>query len=185
MENLVSLLTNYGYFILFPISVIEGPIVTIVAGFLASLGILNFFIVYVIVTLGDVLGDNAFYWAGRLGNNFFSRFFEKRHEKVERVKEYFRVNERKALILSKVFYGIGAAGLFTAGSLKVPYKRFLTICLLTTAVQSVALITIGVLFGQAYEQLNKYLNYYTTATIVVGLIIIFVIAIRKLKLFSD
>lgn len=185
MENLVLLLTNYGYFILFPISVIEGPIVTIIAGFLSSLGIMNIFIAYAVVMAGDVVGDSGIYWIGRFGNAFFSRYFKKQHEKIERVKEYFKAHERKAIALSKLFHGIGITGLLAAGSLKVPYKRYIMICFLTTAAQSVVLITIGALFGHAYIQLNRYLNYYAAATIVVGLIIIFVIAIKKLKLFSD
>ena len=185
MENLVLLLTNYGYFILFSVSVIEGPIVTIVAGFLSSLGIMNVFIVYAIVVAGDVIGDSGIYWIGRSGSALFSRYFKKRREKIERVKEYFKTHERKAIALSKLFHGIGITGLFAAGSLKVPYKRYITICFLSTAAQSVALIVIGALFGHAYIQLNKYLNYYAAATIIIGLIIIFTIAVKKLKLFSD
>jgi membrane-associated protein len=185
MENLILLLTNYGYFILFPISVIEGPIITIIAGFLSSLGIMNVFIAYAVVMAGDVVGDSGLYWIGRLGGSFFSRYFKKQNEKIERVKEYFTTHQQKAIALSKIFHGIGITGLLAAGSLKVPYKRYITICFLTTAAQSVVLITVGVLFGHAYIQLNRYLNYYAAATIVIGLILIFIIAIRKLKLFSD
>lgn len=185
MEYLVLLLTNYGYFILFPISVIEGPIVTIIAGFLSSLGIMNVFIAYAVVMAGDVVGDSGLYWIGRSGSAFFSRYFKKQHEKMERVKEYFKTHERKAIVLLKLFHGIGITGLLAAGSLKVPYKHYITICFLTTAAQSVVLIIIGVLFGHAYIQLNRYLNYYAAATIVVGFIIIFIVAFKKLKLFSD
>jgi len=185
MEYLILLLTKYGYFILFPLAAIEGPIVTIIAGFLSSLGIMNVFIAYAVVMAGDVVGDSGLYWVGRSGSALFSRYFEKRHEKIERVKDYFKVHERKAIALSKLFYGIGITGLLAAGSLKVPYKRYITICFFTTAAQSVALIVIGALFGHAYIQLNRYLNYYAAATIVVGLIIIFIVAFKKLKLFSD
>jgi len=185
VETLVLLITKYGYFILFPISVLEGPIITIIAGFLSSLGIMNVFIAYAVVMAGDVVGDSGLYWIGRGGGNFISRYFQKHAEKIEKVREYFTTHQRKAIALSKLFHGIGITGLLAAGSLKVPYKRYITICFLTTAAQSIVLITIGVLFGHAYIQLNRYLNYYAAATIVVGLIIIFVIAIRKLKLFSD
>jgi len=185
MENLVLLLTNYRYFVLFPVSVVEGPIITIIAGFLSSLGIMNVFIAYAVIMTGDIVGDSGVYWIGRNGGAFISRYFQKHAKKVEKVKGYFTTHQRKAIALSKLFYGIGIAGLLTAGSLKIPYKRYITICFLTTAAQSVVLITIGVLFGHAYIQLNRYLNYYAAATIVVGLIIIFIIAIRRLKLFSD
>ncbi len=179
------LLTNYGYFILFPLAVIEGPMVAVVAGFLSFLGLMNIFIAYAIIMIGDVVGDSGYYMAGRWGGNYFSRYFTKHAEKISKVKTYFETHQRKAIALSKLFHGIGITGLLAAGSLKIPYKRYITICFLTTAAQSVVLFAIGILFGHTYIQLNRYLNYYAAATIVVGLIMIFIIAIRKLKLFSD
>ncbi|MDO8676837.1 MAG: VTT domain-containing protein [Candidatus Azambacteria bacterium] len=185
MESLVLLLTKYGYFILFPISIIEGPIVTIIAGFLVSLGLMNVFIVYAVVMAGDVIGDSVFYVIGLGGGSFISRYFKKNTEKIEKVKKYFEIHQYKAIAMSKLFHGIGIMGLLAAGSLRVSYKRYITICFLTTTAQSLVLLTVGILFGHAYVQLNKYLNYFSTTTIIAGLIIAFIIIIKKLKLFSD
>ena len=185
MESLVLLLTKYGYFILFPLAIVEGPIITIIAGFLASLGLMNVFIIFAIVMAGDIVGDSGAYMIGRSGGALFSAFFKKHSDKLERAKKYFETHHNKAIVLSKLIHGIGITGLFTSGSLKIPYKRYITICFFTTTVQSVILLTIGILFGHAYVQLNKYLNYFSTTTIIVGLIIIFIISIKKLKLFSD
>ncbi len=185
MEYLFLLLTKYGYFILFPIAIVEGPIITIIAGFLASLGLMNVFIVFAIVMAGDIVGDSGAYMIGRSGGRLFSRYFKKHSDKLDKAKKYFETHHNKAIVLSKLIHGIGITGLFAAGSLNIPYKRYITICFLTTAVQSLALLTIGILFGHAYVQLNKYLNYFSTITITAGLIVIFVIAIKKLKLFSD
>lgn len=185
MESLVLLLTKYGYFILFPIAVVEGPIITVIAGFLVSLGIMNAFIVYAIIMAGDIVGDSGVYLIGRSGGALFSRYFKKHAEKINKAKAYFEIHQHKAIIMSKIFHGIGVAGLFTAGMLRVPYKRYVTISFITTTVQSLILIAVGILFGHAYIQINKYLNYYAAATIITGAIIIFIVAIKKLKLFSD
>lgn len=185
MESLVLLLTKYGYFILFPTAVVEGPIITIIAGFLVSLGIMNVFMVYAVVVAGDIVGDTGVYMIGRYGGALFSRYFKKHTEKINKAKSYFEARQHKALIISKIFHGIGVTGLFTAGMLHIPYKRYVMICFITTTIQSIVLITIGILFGHAYIQINKYLNYYAASTIIVGAIIIFIIAIKKLKLFSD
>lgn len=185
MENLVLLLTNYGYFILFPLAVIEGPMVAIVAGFLSSLGFMNIFFAFAIIMTGDVVGDSGYYMIGRWGGNYFSRYFTKHAEKISKVKTYFETHQRKAIALSKLFHGIGITGLLAAGSLKIPYKRYITICFLTTAAQSVVLFIIGILFGHTYIQLGKYFDYFSAAMTIMGLAVIFVIAIKKLKLFSD
>lgn len=185
MESLVLLLAKYGYFILFPIAVVEGPIITIIAGFLVSLGIMNVFLVYAVVMAGDIVGDTGVYMMGRSGGALFSRYFKKHAEKISKAKAYFEVHRHKALVMSKIFHGVGVTGLFTAGMLHIPYKHYITVCFITTTVQSIVLVTIGILFGHAYIQINKYLNYYAASTIIFGAIIIFIIAIKKLKLFSD
>ncbi len=185
MEYLFLLLTKYGYFILFPLAIVEGPIITIIAGFLTSLGLMNVFIVYAVVMAGDIVGDTGVYMIGRSGGAFFSRYFKKHSDKLEKAKKYFETNQNRAIVLSKLIHGIGVTGLFAAGSLRIPYKRYITLCFLTTTAQSLVLLTVGVLFGSAYVQLSKYLNYFSTMTIIAGLIIIFIVAIKKLKLFSD
>lgn len=106
--NLLALLTaKYGYFILFPISVIEGPIVTIVAGFLASLGLFNFFLVYFIVLAGDFSGDTGAYAIGRWGAKFFQNYLKKHEEKITAAKEYFSIHHNKAIVMSKLISGLG------------------------------------------------------------------------------
>lgn len=185
MESLVLLLTQYRYFILFPLAVVEGPITTIIAGFLASLGLMNVFIVFAIVMAGDIVGDTGVYMIGRSGGALFSHYFKKHSDKLNKAKKYFEIHRHKAIVLSKLIHGIGITGLFTAGILRIPYKRYITLCFLTTAVQSTVLLIVGVLFGHAYVQLNKYLNYFSTTTIIAGLIIIFIVVIKKFKLFSD
>ena len=185
MEYLILLLTKYGYFVLFLLAIVEGPITIIIAGFLASLGLMNVFVIYAIVMAGDIVGDTGVYIIGRSGGAIFSRYFKKHSDKLDKAKKYFEAHHNKAIVLSKLVHGLGITGLFAAGSLRIPYKRYITICFITTAVQSVLLLTVGVLFGHSYVQLNKYLNYFSTTTIIAGLFIIFIVAIKKLKLFSD
>ena len=41
MDHIVYLLTEYKYLILFPLAIVEGPIIAVIAGFLCSSGFLN------------------------------------------------------------------------------------------------------------------------------------------------
>lgn len=59
-----------GYFFMFIGIIIEGPIVTSSAGFAASLGYFNVWIVLLLSVLGNLIGDIAHY--------FFGRFFRKK-----------------------------------------------------------------------------------------------------------
>jgi len=60
MDYAFSLLLTYKYLILIPLAVVEGPIITVIAGFLITLGYMNIFLVYLIVIAGDLAGDYFF-----------------------------------------------------------------------------------------------------------------------------
>lgn len=187
MEGLISLISQYGYIILFPLAIIEGPISTIVAGLFISMGLLNPVLVYVIIMAGDIVGDTLCYSIGRWGGK---PFYEKiwpyigvTNENKEKVRMYFDVHGKKTIILSKLIHGIGITGLFVAGSLKISYKKYITTCFLITLVQVAIFLVIGILFGRAYIQLNKYLNYFSSATIIIGILIVsFIIITKRFKI---
>ncbi len=63
--DIAALVATYGIVILAPLAVVEGPIVTVIAAYLVSQGILELWAVLVCVILADLLGDSLFYWLGR------------------------------------------------------------------------------------------------------------------------
>jgi hypothetical protein len=46
IEAIMALLTQYGYFLLLPVSILEGPVVAMLAGALVSFHVLNGLLVY-------------------------------------------------------------------------------------------------------------------------------------------
>jgi len=173
MNQALALLLAYKYAILFPLAVVEGPIVTIIAGFLVTLGLLNPFLVYTIVVLGDLAGDALFYCLGRWGSKIFDRrgsHFGITKEKLEQADKYFKNNHKKAIVLSKLVHGIGIAGLVAAGTLKVSYSRYFKTCFFVSIAQSALFLLIGILFGHAYLQIWKYLNYFAAVVSVAVLV---------------
>lgn len=184
LANTVLLLTQYKYLILFPIAIIEGPIATLIAGFLVTTGVFDLFVVYAIVVLGDMLGDSAAYMLGRGGGALIQKIFKKyiNGEKVTQAREYFATHHNRALVLSKVMHGIGISGLLAAGSLKVPYRKFFSICAFVSTVQSAILLAIGILFGHAYLQLEKYLNEFSGVVAIVVAISLTIFLIKKYKI---
>ena len=183
-DQVLQLLASYQYLILFPISVIEGPIVTIIAGFLTTIGIMKIAIVYLVVLLGDVFGDTIAYFAGRLGGvglSIFETFFRITPKKLEHAKRFFDTHHNKAIVASKVFYGVGTAGLIAAGVLKIPYKRYITTCFFTSVLQSAVLIFTGIIFGHLYIQIDRYLGYFVAGAIVIVLAMFVLYILYKTK----
>lgn len=186
MENLLIYILKYRYFILFPLSIVEGPIIAIVAGFLCRQDVLNFWMVYIILIVGDNIGDTMYYALGYWSNSPLAvklmSWLGIKKERLEKVKTYFGNNPFKAITFSKLILGVGVAGLFLAGKSKIPYARFFTICLFTSFVQSLVYLVVGWFFGEFYLQINHYFNYFASISIVVVLaVVLFYIVRSKLK----
>lgn len=173
-DQIVQLLTHYGYLILLPIAVLEGPIISIIAGFLASQGILGFFFSYLILLLGDLGGDVIYYSIGRWGGfRFISRWGSKigvTTERIAKVDRHFVDHGGKTLLFGKWTQTVGAPILVTAGIIKMPFWRYILFNILGSIPKSLVLITLGFYFGRSY---NKWIGYIDIISwILFGLVII-------------
>lgn len=188
MDYVFYLLMQYKYFILLPLAVIEGPIIAVIAGLLCSRGVMNVLYIYPIIIFGDLIGDSLVYFLGRSGRSTskllltIKKWIGLTETKMERARTFFETNPRKTIALSKVILGVGVAGIYMAGNARVPYSKFIPICLATSAAQYIFYIGLGFLFGQAYEQINHYLNFFASITITIGIAFLLFLLIRsKLK----
>ena len=161
----------------------EGPIIAVIAGFLCTTQFLNPLIVFPVIVTGDIIGDSLSYMLGRFGVPEFLKKIAKRFgfkaENINRVRSYFDANPIRTISLSKITLGIGFAGIYLAGNAKIPYRKFILICLLTSALQYIVYLSIGLLFGSAYKQISHYLDFATALIIVTGLTILIFIFIKS------
>lgn len=157
----------------------------VIAGFLCTGGFLNPIIVYPIIVLGDITGDSMCYMFGRWGvPGFLKRIilgFGLKTENVERVRAYFDSNPNKTISLSKITLGIGFTGIYIAGNARIPYLRFILICLITSASQYVVYLSVGLLFGSAYKQISHYLDFFAAVILVTAVSIILIYYIRSIR----
>lgn len=175
MNQTIALLLAYKYYILLPLSIIEGPIITVIAGFLASTHLINAFVVYGVVILGDLIGDTLLYSLGRWSGakvTKYGKYLGVTEERLVYAKDYFANHHRKAVITSKLVHGIGVSGLVTAGVLRIPYGRYMRTCLLISLAQSAVFLAIGYLFGSAYMKIGQYLDYFAAGISIVALLVI-------------
>lgn len=178
---IIQLLLTYKYLILIPLAILEGPIVSVIAGFLATQGIFNLFLLFFVMVTGDIIGDAIFYFIGYKGKKLF-HYFNINEEKIEKAKIYFQNNHNKAIAASKIMWGIGTAGLIAAGALRVSYKKYFKTCALYSLAQSFAMIILGVFFGQAYMIIGKYFDYYVAWVSILAIaFLLFFVFIKKYK----
>lgn len=155
----LAVLTQYKYAALFPLVALEGPIISVLAGFLASLGIFNFLAVFSVIVAGDVTGDFLHYAVGRWGRKkFIDRWghnFGVTNERVARIEKHFERHKTKTLLLGKISHGIGGIPLVAAGIARMPIGDFLLINFAATIPKSLLLLLIGYFFGQAAAKINS------------------------------
>jgi membrane protein DedA with SNARE-associated domain len=160
---------QFKYPLLFPIAIIEGPIVTVLAGFLVSLSKINVFAAYFIIVAGDLVGDTLYYVFGRSGGRRLVKKWGNKFgiplEKLERIENHFKKHPAKTLVIGKAAHGLGGFFLTAAGLAKMPYGRFLLYNFIPTIFKTLLLILLGYYFGNAYSQISKYLD--ETALIVI------------------
>lgn len=182
--DIVSLLTHYKYLVLFPLAIVEGPILAVIAGFLCSNGFLNPFYVFPVIVFGDLIGDSICYSLGRWGMPKFIRkiawWLGLNPVRVERARIYFDSNPVRTVFLSKITLGIGVAGIYLAGNAKILYGKFIRICLITSLIQYVFYLGAGLLFGNAYIQINHYIDKIASIFIISFFGIILFISIRSM-----
>lgn len=162
LTNIVALLTQYGYAIIFPISIIEGPIVAVIAGFLVSLGRLNWFVTFCILMAGDIVGDTFYYALGRWGGRGFIRRWGKyigvSEARVRSLEHYFYAHNWKILTFAKT-QAVGSAILFSAGVAQMPFGKYIWYNLLSSLPKVALFEIIGFYFGRGLTSVNMYVNY--------------------------
>ncbi len=178
-------LLHYRYLALFPITIIEGPIITVIAGFLSAQGYLSAFLVYPLAVAGDLVGDTIYYLIGRLGREKFilrwGKFLNISLERVAKLEKHFEKHSGKTLIFGKLTQLIGSLILTAAGVAKVPLKKFWWFNFLATLPKSLVLLLIGYFFGKFYKEINTYFTYTGIVSLAVtGLLIVAYLAMINL-----
>jgi len=169
LAHIIQWLLNYRYVVLFPLMIVEGPIATVVAGFLTSIGTMNVFIAYAVIIAGDLTGDSLYYLAGRKGGEQFvarwGKYIGINASRAQAIKKLFDAHGGKTLMIGKISHGIGSIFLVGAGLSKMPYGRFLFFNLIASIFKSLALLLIGFYFGQAIIKINHVFEFVSAITI--------------------
>jgi len=140
----------------------EGPILSVCFGVILQLGYLYFIPVYAALMMGDLVGDVIWYWIGhRYGHRFIARFGHKfgiDEDKVYRVTRLFHRYKYYVLFISKISNGFGFAlvTLMTAGMVRIPFGKYLTVNLVGQFIWSGMLLAVGYYFSNAFAQIDSW-----------------------------
>ncbi|MBX4196663.1 VTT domain-containing protein [Candidatus Pacearchaeota archaeon] len=181
VSSAISFVTTHSYWILLLIMIPEGVVITYIAAFAASLGLLNIWIVLFLSTVGNVIGDCILYSIGRFTKTSrIEAYFErKRLEKglIHKIEKNLLKNTGKTMALVKITPPHPAHGLIMAGIVEVPFPKFLFFSVLTSFVFSLFFSILGFYTGSSYKLFFDYFHKIQFAILIVSIIVILIIVI--------
>ena len=188
--NVTATIESWGYTGVFILMVLESSSVPIpsevilpFAGFLASLGQLDFWITVLIATVAGVLGSIIDYYIGLKGVDSLTK-----HRILGRIlfspsqlstaSRWFEKYGSSMVLLSRLVPGFRTVVSFPAGAVRMSITKFVTYTIAGCFVWNVILVYLGWFLGSHWEQVAGISRYLILATIVAIAIIIIVYVIR-------
>lgn len=171
------------YAVIIILACAEGPILSMIFGVLIRLGYFKFAPVYAALMVGDLLGDVIWYYIGfHFGHRFvrrFGKYFGITEEGVNKMTHLFHRFHSPILFISKISNGLGLAivTLMTAGMVRIPFLKYLSVNLIGQFIWSGLLIGVGYFFSHLYIQFDNILS----RASIIGFAIIFIIAAVRLQ----
>jgi membrane-associated protein len=144
--TLSAFLIAHGSALILPLAVIEGPIVTVVTGFLSAQGYFTWYWMLPLLVCADVAGDVVYYWIGRTGI-FLHRRSGMRGSLTPALRRNLTHNATKMLLVGKWTHSIGGLVLVGSGMLRLPLPHFILVNLLATVPKSAVLFGFGYFAG--------------------------------------
>jgi len=171
-----STILAFGYPMMFVGSLVEGPALMIIVGFLLRLGFFSLVPAFLLLFAGDLAGDFMWYGIGRFAVHRtilrIEKFFGVSEDIFEKITEKFRHHEGKILFGSKLTTGFGFSVfiVMAAGMARMPLKKFSAIAAFGGMIWTAGLMAIGFFFGNIYVQLEKGFRVVFLATLFVIII---------------
>lgn len=194
---IIQLIHSTGYFGIFILMALESVLIPIpseitmpFAGFLASEGILNFWLVVVAGTLANLAGSLLAYWIGytleetvllRLIKKYGKFILVDEHD-YHRANKWFDKYGDKVVFISRLLPGIRTIISLPAGMFEMNLKKFIIYTTVGCFIWSALLTYVGVALGANWNSLHPLYQKFEIV-IIIGLILAVVWYIdHKLKL---
>lgn len=159
LETIENLAHEYGYWVIFLGILLEntgiplpGETITLVGGFLAGNGSLNYWWVLAIATGGAVLGDSLGYWVGYYGGwpllTRVGKLFRINEVRLVEIRSQFSKNAAKAVFFGRFLALLRIFAGPLAGIAQMPYPQFLICNFLGALTWASAMVTLAYFVGQ-------------------------------------
>jgi len=164
--DLHALIETYGYAAIFVGAFLEGETILALGGFAAYRGHLDLRVVMVVALLAGFLGDQFYFFLGRLkGQELLARHPEWQ-SRVQRFDQLLSRYHAPLIIAIRFMYGFRIVGPLILGMGRVERWKFVVYNFIGACLWAPLIAGLGYLFGQAIEALIQDLKSFEIAAMV-------------------
>jgi membrane-associated protein len=174
-DTLLHAVQSHGLLMLFPLSVLEGPVVNVAAGWLARLGYLSLVPTYLVLVLGDLVGDALHYAVGRGGLRLIPQRWQRKlgidPAALAGLGKHFHDKGGRTLVVAKLTHSLGFAALLAAGAAQMHFGRFMWFNLLGTLPKTLGFMALGYALGHASAAIDAWIWRASVLVVAAGIIL--------------
>lgn len=173
---ITALILQYRYWILIPLTFIEGPIIGFIVGALSRMGYFDPFLAFSIFIARDMIMDVAWYLSGVYGSKtrFAGWMLRKARIKdrdLHAVRILWETHGLRTMFVAKLSYGISQLFLAVAGVVKFPLSKFLKYAVIVALIEYGGLFLFGYYVGGAFNSFADLLSNIQWAVAILALVI--------------
>jgi membrane protein DedA with SNARE-associated domain len=187
-SSIVPMLARYGYAVLLPVAVVEGPAMAMIAGALVAAGELNGVSAWALLCIADLVGDAVYYGLGRYGHAPLLATISKRlsitPERLAPLERRFRENDWKLILIGKT-QALGGVILYFAGASRMSFTRYMLLNLAGTGPKVLVFQTIGYFLWRGVLHSTHYVDYVTFVLFAVALVLLALYWFVRRNLWKD
>lgn len=177
LEGVQLLMQSHGLWVVGPLAVIEGPVVTIIAAWMAKSGYMGLWSVYVVCVAGDLVGDAMYYWIGRAGpkllpERWLARLGMTQARKMA-LEAHFAERGGKTLLFGKFTHSTGLPIMLASGAARMDFRAYMLWNFLGTLPKSAVFVGLGWVLGSAYAAADTWIWRGSLALGLVGVAVVF------------
>jgi membrane protein DedA with SNARE-associated domain len=140
-------LREFGYLALFIGTFLEGETILIIAAYLASKGMLNIYLVTLSAVAGTILGDQTYFYIGRIQGISFIQKRPNLKKKWVRISGLIERRENIIILAYRFVYGFRNITPFALGILNIHAMKFLILNVIAATVWAISFSVLGYTFG--------------------------------------
>ena len=159
-ENLINLLKEYGYIILFIWSIFEGETGLVMAGVLSHTGDMNIITSIIVAALGGFTGDQIYFYLGKINKKWVLEELKTHRRKFARARLLLRKYGGWVIFIQRFLYGMRTIIPMAIGISGYDPKKYAIINFISAFIWASLTIIPSYIFGEHIINLLKWVKHH-------------------------